>query len=166
LRELTGRTFGLRLADDIEWDVKAKELSSVHGQGQREALKSIQDEGLGGGEVYSGDGYPSGPEEARDWVSQQNYIANVLEHTGMTNCSPVSTPIPTNAKAMADDPVNNETLHSIVIEGREVSYKSVVGSLMYAMLATRPDLAFAVGFLGRYAANPKQYHWSIAKRCL
>ncbi|KAJ2911698.1 hypothetical protein MD484_g8716, partial [Candolleomyces efflorescens] len=99
-------------------------------------------------------------------VSQQNYIANVLERTGMTNCSPVSTPIPTNAKAIADDPVNNETLHSIIIEGHEVSYKSVVGSLMYAMLATRPDLAFAVGFLGRYAANPKQYHWSIAKRCL
>ncbi|RXW14669.1 hypothetical protein EST38_g11187, partial [Candolleomyces aberdarensis] len=99
-------------------------------------------------------------------LSQRNYIANVLERTGMSHCSPAPTPIPTSAKATEDDPVDNTILHSITIEGREVSYKSVVGSLMYAMLATRPDLAFAVGLLGRYAANPKQCHWSLVKRCL
>lgn len=37
---------------------------------------------------------------------------------------------------------------------------------MYAMLATRPDLAYTVGVLGRYSANPKKCHWELAKRCL
>ncbi|KAJ3527698.1 hypothetical protein NMY22_g9685 [Coprinellus aureogranulatus] len=99
-------------------------------------------------------------------ISQRRYIESVLERTGMSDCKPAWTPIPTSAKLTAEDPNDNTILHYITIEGREVSFKSVIGSLMYAMLATRPDLAFAVGLLGRFAAAPKQVHWTLAKRCL
>jgi hypothetical protein len=37
---------------------------------------------------------------------------------------------------------------------------------MYAMLGTRPDLAYVVGVLGRYSAEPKDLHWQAAKRVL
>ena len=37
---------------------------------------------------------------------------------------------------------------------------------MYAMLGTRPDIAFLVGVLGRFAAAPKKHHWEMAKRAL
>jgi hypothetical protein len=33
-------------------------------------------------------------------------------------------------------------------------YLFIVGSLMYAMLATRPDIAYVVGFLVRFARDP------------
>ena len=35
---------------------------------------------------------------------------------------------------------------------------------MYAMLKTRPDLAFAVFVVSRYASNPNESHWSAVKR--
>jgi len=39
-----------------------------------------------------------------------------------------------------------------------VPYASVVGSLMYAMLSTRPDICFAVGLVSRYQSNPRTAH--------
>jgi hypothetical protein len=43
-------------------------------------------------------------------------------------------------------------------------YASLVGSLMYAQVCTRPDLAFVVSVLGRFQANPGEYHWTAAKK--
>lgn len=63
-------------------------------------------------------------------------------------------------------PGRGDTMHTAVIDNVEVSYASVVGSLMYAMLGTRPDLAYVVGLLGRYTAAPKAAHWEVAKRAL
>jgi hypothetical protein len=47
-----------------------------------------------------------------------------------------------------------------------VPYASAIGSLMYAMVCTRPDLAYAVGLLSRFQSNPGQNHWSAVKRVL
>ncbi|MBW0509714.1 hypothetical protein O181_049429 [Austropuccinia psidii MF-1] len=38
-------------------------------------------------------------------------------------------------------------------------YQSIIGSLNYLALGTRPDLSFAVGYLARYAGSPQQEHW-------
>jgi hypothetical protein len=48
----------------------------------------------------------------------------------------------------------------------KVSYSSVVGSLMYAMMCTIPDISFVVGMVSRYQANPGQSHWKAVKRIL
>ena len=45
-----------------------------------------------------------------------------------------------------------------------VPYASVVGSLMYAMLCTRPDICFAVGMVSRYQSNLGPVHWQAVKR--
>ena len=39
-----------------------------------------------------------------------------------------------------------------------VSYTSAVGSLMYAMMCSRPDICYAVGLVSRYQSNPGQKH--------
>ena len=44
-----------------------------------------------------------------------------------------------------------------------VPYALVVGSLMYAMVCTRPDIAHAVGVVSRYMANPGKEHWEAVK---
>ncbi|CAJ2661755.1 unnamed protein product [Trifolium pratense] len=49
---------------------------------------------------------------------------------------------------------------------KNIPYASVVGSLMYAQVCTRPDIAFAVGILGRYQSNPGMDHWKAAKKVL
>ncbi|KAA3479781.1 Retrovirus-related Pol polyprotein from transposon TNT 1-94 [Gossypium australe] len=41
---------------------------------------------------------------------------------------------------------------------RKVSYASAVGSLMYNILCTRPDISFVVGLASRYQENPGPRH--------
>ena len=41
-----------------------------------------------------------------------------------------------------------------------------VGSLQYAQVCTRPDLAFIIRVLGRYQENPGMEHWKMAKKAL
>ena len=53
--------------------------------------------------------------------------------------------------------------------GRSVSqfdYASAIGSLMYAMHYTRPDIAFSVCKLSRYTSNPSTEHWRAIGRVL
>ena len=45
----------------------------------------------------------------------------------------------------------------------KVPYSSVVGSLMYAMVCTRPDIAHAVGVVSRFLKNPGKEHWEAVK---
>jgi hypothetical protein len=44
-----------------------------------------------------------------------------------------------------------------------VPYSSTVGSLMYAMVYTRPDISHAVGVVSRYMNNPGKEHWEALK---
>ncbi|XP_040374638.1 secreted RxLR effector protein 161-like [Rosa chinensis] len=45
-------------------------------------------------------------------------------------------------------------------------YAQLVGSLMYAQVCTRPDLAYAVGILSRFQSNPGPEHWIAGKKIL
>nr|XP_048322730.1 secreted RxLR effector protein 161-like [Ziziphus jujuba var. spinosa] len=45
-------------------------------------------------------------------------------------------------------------------------YASAVGSLMYAMLCTRPDICHAVGVVSRYQSDPGVEHWIAMKYIL
>ena len=46
---------------------------------------------------------------------------------------------------------------------KEVPYSSVVWSIMYAMVCTRPDVAYGVGLVSRFMGNPGKIHWNKAK---
>ena len=46
---------------------------------------------------------------------------------------------------------------------RKNPYASAVGSLMYAMLCTRPDICYAVGIISRYQSNLGLEHWITLK---
>ena len=45
----------------------------------------------------------------------------------------------------------------------QVPYSNAVGSLMYAMVCTRPDISHAVGIVSRYMHNPGKGHWQAVK---
>ena len=47
-----------------------------------------------------------------------------------------------------------------------VPYASAVGSLMYAMLCTRPDICYAIGIVSLYQSNPGLAHWIVVKHIL
>ena len=56
--------------------------------------------------------------------------------------------------------------HAEIKRMRGISYASVVGSLMYAMLCTRPDIYFAVGMISIYQSDPGKEHWIAIKNIL
>jgi hypothetical protein len=73
----------------------------------------------------------------------------------------VKVPIPIGVNLSADQcPKTQEEEEDM----SHVPYASVVGSLMYAMVCTRPDIAHAVGFLSRYMSKPGKEHWTTVKR--
>jgi len=76
----------------------------------------------------------------------------------MIDCAPVATPMDEN---LVLEP-NRESSGS---EDRK-RYQRAVGSLMYLMLCTRPDIAYAVSQLSRFAANPSEKHHTALKRLL
>ena len=49
---------------------------------------------------------------------------------------------------------------------QHIPYASAIGSLMYAQVCTRPNIAYIVGMLGGYLSNPRKDHWIAAKRVM
>ncbi|KAE8673431.1 hypothetical protein F3Y22_tig00111783pilonHSYRG00232 [Hibiscus syriacus] len=79
------------------------------------------------------------------------------------NCKPISTPLPINFKLSSSMSPSSEEER---MEMSRVPYASAVGSLMFAMKCTRPDIAQGVGVVSRYMANPGKEHWNTVKRIL
>jgi hypothetical protein len=79
-------------------------------------------------------------------------MKDILKHFGKTDICPISTPALTNE-------------HLKKLESPEVdakSYQHALGALMYLMLCTCPDLAYAIGALGWHAATPREDHqWAL-----
>ncbi|XP_070028747.1 secreted RxLR effector protein 161-like [Nicotiana sylvestris] len=48
----------------------------------------------------------------------------------------------------------------------QLDYARVLGSLMYIMNCTRPDIACAISKLSRFTSNPNKHHWVAMKRVL
>ena len=49
---------------------------------------------------------------------------------------------------------------------KDVPYASAIGSIMYAMLCTRPDVCLAISLAGRYQSNPGVDQWTAVKNIL
>jgi len=92
-------------------------------------------------------------------LNQSAYIQKVLEGFHLADAHSVSTPLNPGSKLL-------ETPDAADEEVDEREYRSMIGSLMYLMLCTRPDIAFAVGALSRYNNSPRESHWSAAKHLL
>ncbi|KAB2604291.1 retrotransposon protein [Pyrus ussuriensis x Pyrus communis] len=96
-------------------------------------------------------------------LSQRQYIDRVTKRFNMDKCSNGELPIGKGDKLSSDQCPKNELEN----EGmKDKPYASLVGSLMYAQVCTRPDLAFAVSVLGRFQSNPGTTHWVAAKKVL
>ena len=80
-------------------------------------------------------------------LSQVSYIDKVLERFSMKDFKKGVQPFRMGVKLSRDDcPKTSEEREHM----KDVPYASAVGSLMYAMLCTRPDICFVVGMVSRY----------------
>ncbi|KAJ4976296.1 hypothetical protein NE237_001402 [Protea cynaroides] len=96
-------------------------------------------------------------------LSQKGYIDKILERFKIKQCSSSVAPV------IKGDRLSLEQCPKTNLEKQamqKIPYASVVGSLMYAQVCTRPDISFAVGVLGRFQVNPGLPHWKVAKKVL
>ena len=91
-------------------------------------------------------------------LSQTGYVKKVLQAFNMDEAKPVTTPIGAQFRLSAIKDGDGQ-----VPVGDDVPYANAIGSVMYAMIGTRCDLAYAVGLISRYMSNPSSDHWSAVK---
>ena len=91
-------------------------------------------------------------------LHQKQYIQQVLNRYGMDKANPVSTPADTNVKLVKTDNTSKSVDPSM--------YQAMVGSLLYAAVASRPDIAQAVSAVSKYNSNPSEAHLTAVKRIL
>lgn len=87
-------------------------------------------------------------------MSQRRYIHNILERFGMDHCKSVISPTDISTKLAPNDSPTKV----------DAPFREAVGALMYLTTATRPDIAFANGYVSRFMENPQIEHWTAVKR--
>jgi hypothetical protein len=91
-------------------------------------------------------------------LSQRRYIEDMLSKFQMDECSTAAIPMsPTNPLLTKPSPTKKGKAPA---EARR--FRQLLGSLTYAMTGTRPDIAFVIGFLGRFSNQATAAHWSAA----
>ena len=93
-------------------------------------------------------------------LSQEGYVKKVLRSFQMDQSKPVATPMGAhfNLKAATEAEYREQ-----VDRMKVVPYTNTVGSIMYSMIGTRPDLAYPVGVISRFMSKPLKDHWQAAK---
>jgi hypothetical protein len=89
-------------------------------------------------------------------ISQSAYAAKLLERSGMAGCNPCTVPIEPRLK------LSKESESPLV---NAMGYRSIVGGLRY-LVNSRPDIAFAMGYVSRFLEEPREDHRAAVKHLL
>ncbi|RDY12809.1 hypothetical protein CR513_02346, partial [Mucuna pruriens] len=96
-------------------------------------------------------------------LSQENYISKVLDRFDIKDSKLGDTLIVKGDKFSLKQCPNNDLERN---EMQKILYASAIGSLIYAQVCTRPDIAFVLGVLGRYLSDLGMQHWKAVKRVM
>ncbi|XP_044315202.1 secreted RxLR effector protein 161-like [Drosophila rhopaloa] len=91
-------------------------------------------------------------------VGHKQYIEALLEDYGMQNCKASILPLEAGYEVRCS---KKECLRA-----NQVEYQSLIGSLMYLAITTRPDILHSVAKLAQRNSDPHQEHMVCAKRIL
>ncbi|KAJ0531909.1 putative RNA-directed DNA polymerase [Helianthus annuus] len=89
-------------------------------------------------------------------LSQQRYLLDLLQRTGLAQCRPLSTPVASGRQL---------SRHTGISLPDATMYRSTVGALQYLVL-TRPEIAYAVSKVSQFLQTPTDRHWEAVKRIL
>ena len=93
-------------------------------------------------------------------LNQTEYVKKILTRFKMANAKAVSSPLASHFLLTKDQcPKTDSELKNM----ESVPYAQAIGSVMYLMISTRPDLAYPISCLSRFMANPGKPHWEALK---
>ena len=93
-------------------------------------------------------------------LSQSMYIDTIVKRFGMENSKRGFIPIRHGVQISKEHSPKTPEDRALM---EKITYASAIGSIMYAMLCTRPDVAFALSVTSRFQANPGESHWEAVK---
>ena len=93
-------------------------------------------------------------------LDQELYVTKSLQRFGLEQCKTAATPAVTAAECAADEADGGGA------PADKDRYMEIVGTLLYAAISTRPDIAHAVQRLSRHMQAPLQRHMTAAERVL
>ena len=93
-------------------------------------------------------------------ISQEKYAMNIVARFGLKDANGCTTPMETKV----DWSINKTDVPLDDIATQQ--YQAAIGSLIYLMLGSRPDLAYAINKLTQYSSAPTERHWKAVKRVL
>ena len=94
-------------------------------------------------------------------LSQHAYIDAIITKFNFDDLKPSSIPMDPSAPLSKSQ---SPSKHEEIAKMRNVPYREAVGSLMYAAMGTRPDIAFATSTVAQFNDNPGWAHWEAVKR--
>ncbi|GKA97091.1 retrotransposon protein, putative, ty1-copia subclass [Tanacetum coccineum] len=94
---------------------------------------------------------------------QSAYIEKILKRSYMENSKRGTIPMQEKLKLSKSQGASTP---AEIRRMQNISYASAVGSIMYAVRCTRPDVAFAQNITSRFQQNPSDEHWTAVKNIL
>jgi hypothetical protein len=94
-------------------------------------------------------------------LSQRAYIDAIIRRHQLDDLKPLSTPMDHQVRLSSHQQPMSVKESAMM---RDIPYREAVGALNWAALATRPDIAFSVATVARFAQNPGPTHWDAVKR--
>lgn len=91
-------------------------------------------------------------------ISQSAYIKRVIERFELGSSNPCEVPMRPSERFVKSGIADGGDSKAV-----NVPYEAIIGSLIYVMHGTRPDIAYAVAILSRFNQCPKLAHWNAAK---
>uniref|UniRef100_A0AAV1UT40 Integrase catalytic domain-containing protein n=1 Tax=Peronospora matthiolae TaxID=2874970 RepID=A0AAV1UT40_9STRA len=95
-----------------------------------------------------------GGEDGSVTLCQRRYVDDILKRFGMDDCKAVSSPVDMSSRLISSNAATKV----------DAPFRKAVGALMHLTTATRPDIAFSVGYVSRFMENPQEEHWVAVKR--
>ncbi|KAE9332538.1 Retrovirus-related Pol polyprotein from transposon TNT 1-94 [Phytophthora rubi] len=97
------------------------------------------------------------------WINQQSNVDSILQKFNMEHGAGVATPTAAGKKLTKQQaPATEEATAKML----KKPFRQAVGSLMYQMIGSRPDMAFAIQDTSRFLSNYGEAHWQAVKRCI
>ena len=109
---------------------------------------------LGAAQSYLGIRITRDRAHRRIWIDQEAYIDSALSRFHLMDANDTKTPLPTGVHLTKSENPSSTNLRT--------EYQQLIGTLLYAALGTRPDIAFTVTQLSRFNSDPTEEHLRLS----
>ncbi|KAL0430515.1 UNVERIFIED_CONTAM: Retrovirus-related Pol polyprotein from transposon TNT 1-94 [Sesamum radiatum] len=94
------------------------------------------------------------------FLNQKSYVENVVEKFSMSKAKPTSVPLAAHFQLCKNQSPNSKTEKERM---KNIPYTIAIGSVIYLMVSTRPNIAYAVSCFSRFMSDAGLPHWEALK---